>query len=142
MGQGKFQMMVVSGVYCLLVDELEVVGGLDSGLLFYDYLFVVFGICIVMILCMYVDCKGFFVDWIGMWVLYGKVYVVDCVDCVEDVKVCGGWIDWFEWVIILEGDLDEVIWLCMLEIVDKCFVYCMLEVGVVVVICEVQVGDV
>lgn len=41
----------------MIVDEFVSMGGKDIGVLLYEYLIVLFGVCMLMILCMYVDLK-------------------------------------------------------------------------------------
>lgn len=111
-GQGRYQQEVIVGQYYLIVDELESVGGVDVGLVFFDYLMVVLGGCILMILCMYVECKGWLLIWISVSLNY------------EKLEVEGSLCDWINWIIMLEGEFVFEQCLCLFDIVNKCFVYC------------------
>ncbi len=73
-GQGKFQVMVTSGVHRMIADEPKDVGGFDSGPSPYGYLSAALGACTVMTLRMYAERKGLDIERIGTRVLHGKVH--------------------------------------------------------------------
>lgn len=52
--------------YQWLSDVLVVFGGVDSGFLLYEILFLVLGVCMVIIVVMYVQCKEWLLEGIDV----------------------------------------------------------------------------
>lgn len=109
---------ISNGSFDVDVDEFVLLGGQGKGFVLFDLYLVLLVVCIVIILCMYVQCKG--------WEL-GEFYVELCLECDEDgcfYVYC---------VLYVSVELSDVQWQWLLEVVEKILVILVMCEGVCII---------
>ncbi|WP_299153735.1 OsmC family protein [uncultured Tateyamaria sp.] len=117
---GKFQQIVSCGNHRVMADEPVSYGGLDTGLSPYDFLASAVATCTAMTLRVYAAHKSLDLGRISVGVTHEKVHLDDMTTAATSEKKSIGYIDRFERLISIEGDVSDELRNKLLAIADKC----------------------
>lgn len=132
-GEGRYQNAVQAGAWRAFADEPRSAGGLGSGPSPYEFLAAALGACTSITLRMYAEHKQLALGRISVDVSHAKVHARDCAECSDAQRAGNAYIDRFERVIAVEGQLTSELQAKLTEIAGKCPVHRTLERGAKVV---------
>jgi uncharacterized OsmC-like protein len=119
-GDGSsFAQQISAGPHRLKGDELESVGGSDTGPSPYDFLLAALGSCTSMTVGMYARRKHWPLERVTVWLRHSRMYATDCSEC----ETKEGMLDKIEQDVRFEGPLSAEQHSRLLEIANKCPVH-------------------